>query len=77
MSSNEQRAIARRRQSFYAFVIKVLRVLHPDKPLARAPYQEAMCFRLQEVAEERERHLLITVPPRHLKSVCTSVALVA
>ncbi len=77
MSSNEQRAIALRRQSFYAFVIEVFRVLHPGKPLAKAPYLEAMCFQLQEVAEERKRHLLITVPPRHLKSVCTSVALVA
>lgn len=77
MSSDQQRADALRRQNVYAFVSEVFRVLQPGKPLSNAPYLEAMCFALQEVAEGRERRLLVTVPPRHLKSVCTSVALPA
>lgn len=77
MSSIEQRAMALRRSNFYAFMQSAFGVLHPDKALVRAPYLEAMCFALQEVADGRDQRLLVTVPPRHLKSECASVALAA
>ncbi len=32
-----------------------------------------MCFALQEVAEGRNTRLIISVAPRHLKSICASV----
>src|SRR5262249_25960368 len=38
---------------------------------------EAICWHLQQVAEGRIRRLLITMPPRYLKSVCTSVGFAA
>ncbi len=77
MSSEQQRADALRRSNFYFFVIEAFRILHPRTALSKEPYLEAMCLQLQEVAEGSMQRLLVTIPPRHLKSVCTSVALVA
>jgi predicted phage terminase large subunit-like protein len=77
MSSDQQRADALRRGNFYFFVIAAFEILHPGVSLAKEPYLQAMCWQLQEVAEGRKTRLLVTVPPRHLKSVCASVALVA
>lgn len=77
MSTERARAEALRRQNFYFFLAEVFRILHPGRELSKAPYLEAMCFRLQEVGEGRDQRLLITVPPRYLKSVCASVALPA
>jgi hypothetical protein len=36
-----------------------------------------MCHNLSKVARGDVRRLIITIPPRHLKSICTSVALPA
>jgi hypothetical protein len=36
-----------------------------------------MCYRLSEVLRGKFRRLIITVPPRSLKSICASVALPA
>ena len=38
---------------------------------------EAMAYELSEVMRGRTRRLIITVPPRSLKSICASVALPA
>ncbi len=38
---------------------------------------EAMAHELSEVMKGRKRRLIITVPPRSLKSICASVALPA
>jgi predicted phage terminase large subunit-like protein len=65
------------RRNLYLFVRRVFAHLEPGEPFLEAPYVEAMCFALQEVAERRERRLLITVPPRYLKTICASVALPA
>src|ERR1051326_3044155 len=65
------------RQFLYAFLRRVFAHLHPGEPFLEAPHVEAMCFALQEVAEGRENRLLITLPPRHLKTICASVALPA
>jgi hypothetical protein len=74
MSSEQQRADALRRSNFYIFVIEAFQVLHPGAALSKEPYLEAMCWQLQEVAEGRKQRLLVTVPPRHLKSVCVTRA---
>lgn len=42
-----------------------------------APYLSLVCAKLMAVAEGQIRHLIITMPPRHLKSFCVSVALPA
>ena len=61
------------RQNLYLFLIGAFEVLHPGKRLALAPYLEAMCFALQEVVNGRSPRLMISIAPRHLKSVCGSV----
>ena len=67
-----------RRSDFSAFIMKVFETLHPGAPpLHRAWYIHAMCHALEEANNGQQRRLVITVPPRHLKSITTSVALVA
>ncbi len=65
------------REHLYPFVRKAFETLHPDEPFIPAKHVEAMCWQLQQVAEGRIRRLLITVPPRYLKSICTSVGFAA
>jgi predicted phage terminase large subunit-like protein len=69
---------ALRRQQFEYFLTKAFETLHPgDQPLDLAWYLKAICHSLAEIQEGKERRLVITVPPRHLKSVTASVAFVA
>jgi hypothetical protein len=63
--------------NLYFFVWKAFGTLHPGQAFIPARHVEAMCYALQRVAESHCRRLLITVPPRHLKSICTAVGLVA
>lgn len=62
------------RRHFEVFLELVFRHLDPSATLSRGWYLSAMAKRLEDVAEGSCRRLLITVPPRHLKSVTTSVA---
>lgn len=62
------------RREFEVFLELVFRHLNPDTPLSRGWYLSAMCQALAEVAQGHERRLQITVPPRHLKSIMTTVA---
>jgi predicted phage terminase large subunit-like protein len=69
-------AILRRELSL--FLMKVFETLHPgEPPLALAWYVKAICHALTEARAGRKRRLVITVPPRHLKSITATVAFVA
>jgi len=69
---------AARRSQFPLFLMKVFETLHPsDPPVKLAWYLKAICHALVEAGSGHSRRLVITVPPRHLKSVTASVALVA
>jgi len=69
---------AARRQRFILFLMKAFETLHPgDPPLKLVWYLQALCYSLTEVHAGSERRLVVTVPPRHLKSVTASVAFVA
>lgn len=69
---------AARRTHFSLFLMKVFETLHPGEPPLRLPwYLHSMCYALTEVRAGRKRRLVITVPPRHLKSITASVAFVA
>ena len=48
-----------------------------DERLARAQYLQAMCYALQRVATGDCQRLMISIAPRHLKSICGSVLLPA
>ena len=78
MKLNPVMMSAARRQHFPLFLMKAFETLHPgDRPLELAWYLHAICHALGEVRAGNERRLVITVPPRHLKSVTASVAFVA
>jgi predicted phage terminase large subunit-like protein len=74
--SQRQVADALARQSFFAFTWRVFQTLHPDPADAFIPnwHVEAICHGLDEVRTGATRRLVITVPPRHLKSIATAVA---
>jgi hypothetical protein len=42
-----------------------------------APYLELIAAHLEQVAHGKIKRLIITMPPRYLKSICVSVALPA
>ncbi len=65
-------ALARR--DFSVFLDLVFPTLNPGTPLARGWYLSAMVRALEDIADGSNRRLQITVPPRHLKSVMTTVA---
>ena len=79
MNPIELRALAAaRRQHLPVFLMKAFETLHPgENPLECAWYIQAMCHALEQVERGEDRRLVITVPPRHLKSVTASVAFVA
>ena len=65
------------REDFYYFVRKVFNELHSNTAFIDAWHVRAICYALTQVMQGEYKRLLITVPPRHLKSICTSVALPA
>ncbi|AWC21248.1 Transposase [Aminobacter sp. MSH1] len=66
------------RDDFFLFVWKVFNQLNGERE-AFVPnwHVQGMCYQLSRVADGDLSRLLITVPPRHLKTICTSVALTA
>lgn len=67
------------RTEFLAFAIKSFELLNSpeSRPFLMNWHVEAMCHALQEVATGRNDRLIMEVPPRHGKSLFTSVALPA
>ncbi|MBY0569442.1 MAG: phage terminase large subunit [Hyphomonadaceae bacterium] len=65
------------RHDLTSFTAKTFELLHPGTALEPAWHVEAMTHALGEVYEARTRRLLITVPPRHLKTICSSVSFCA
>lgn len=62
------------RREFEVFVGFVFRHLNPNTPLSQGWYLKAMSHALMQVAKGENLRLQITVPPRHLKSIMTTVA---
>lgn len=78
MRLNPKVLSAARRQHFPAFLMKCFETLHAgDPPLQLGWYLHATCHALMQVHRGEERRLVVTVPPRHLKSITASVAFVA
>ena len=65
------------RNDFYAFVQAAFPIVAGGSSLQRNWHLEAMTAALSNVINGRSRRLIITVPPRSLKSICSSVALPA
>jgi len=62
---------------FRSFVQYVFGVLRPGIEFRPNWHIDAMTYKLSQVATGEVKRLIITVPPRNLKSICASVALPA
>ncbi len=62
------------RKDFMSFVEKVFQTLNPTQTFVPSWYLEAIAWHLEQCRLGHITRLLITVPPRHLKSVSASVA---
>jgi predicted phage terminase large subunit-like protein len=62
---------------FRSFVDYVFRLLRPTTPFKPNWHIDAMAHKVSQVASGEVKRLIITVPPRHLKSIIASVALPA
>ena len=65
------------RADFMCFVELTFGVLHPGKNLIYADYLQLMANILMRVEEGQYRRVLVNLPPRHMKSMMTSVLYVA
>jgi predicted phage terminase large subunit-like protein len=65
------------RSDLLAFVRKAFGTVSPGDVFLRNWHLEAMCHELAKVARRETKRLVITIPPRYLKSICASVALPA
>ena len=65
------------RTDFRAFVEYVFGLLRPGDPFKPNWHIDAMAHKVSQVASGEVKRLIITVPPRHLKSIIASVALPA
>ena len=65
------------RNDFYSFVQAAFPIVASQQELLRNWHVEAMTYALARVLCGEIRRLIITVPPRSLKSICASVALPA
>ena len=65
------------RNDMASFVRAAFAELCPGVELVWDPYLDLICARLQALAKGEITNLIITMPPRHLKSICASVALPA
>ena len=62
------------RDDFYSFVQASLPIVSPGASFSPNWHIEAMTFALSRVLNGEIKRLAITVPPRNLKSICSSVA---
>jgi predicted phage terminase large subunit-like protein len=74
MTGLERIADAILREDFYSFVQAAFPIVVPGQSFAPSWHVEAITHALTQVFAGETRRLLITVPPRHLKSLCASVA---
>lgn len=76
MTSQAIKARAAQKAVFYFFLRRVFQELH-GRDMPPAEYLEAMAVKLQRAAKKDGGRLLVTLPPRHLKSIAAAVALPA
>lgn len=77
MTDNRRQFKILLRHNLYAFIRKVFQGVNPGAEFLDNWHVETLAWQLQKVAEGEINRLIITVPPRHLKSICASVALPA
>ena len=66
-------AAACRRDNLLLFAQTAFEALNPGQKLVMAEYLETLCYYLQDVENGRNSRLLVTIPPRYLKSIMAAV----
>jgi len=74
---SEAELIALIHSDFSLFVQQMHAATTSGERLIWHDYLDLICSRLEDVAHGRRQNLIITMPPRHLKSFCVSVCLPA
>lgn len=78
MTAQHDILAAAQRAHLYIFVMKVFEQLHPGgRQMVPEWYLEAICYRLEKLEAAGYGRLVISLAPRHLKSIITSVAFAA
>nr|WP_281721809.1 phage terminase large subunit [Nitrosomonas nitrosa] len=74
--STDVRTVVREatREDLVAFIERSFRLLLPKQAYHRNWHIEAIAWHLRECHERRIKRLIISMPPRNLKSICASVA---
>jgi predicted phage terminase large subunit-like protein len=65
------------RADLYSFVQRIFPIISPGSPFVPNWHVEAIAYALTRVMLGEIKRLIITVPPRSLKSICASVAFAA
>ena len=65
--------MAAARSDLLAFIQICFHILSPSKPLLMNWHIKAIAHQLEQVRLGRQKRIIISVPPRHLKSIITSV----
>ena len=65
------------RQDFYAFIQKSFETVNQERDFLPNWHIEAIAWHLDQCVRGDIKRLIIAMPPRHLKSLCASVALPA
>lgn len=65
------------RLDFGTFVAKAFRTIRPDRQYLHNWHIDAIVYELLRVYRKQNRRIVVTQPPRSLKSICISVAFVA
>ena len=74
MNADPQVVAAILRSDLYSFVQAIFPLVSPGDPFAGNWHIEAIAYQLSRVLKGEVKRLIITVPPRSLKSICASVA---
>ena len=65
------------RDDLTSFIHQCFLTVVPGVPYMHSWHIEALAYHLEQATDGRIKRLLITIPPRYLKSISASVALVA
>src|SRR6266568_453037 len=74
MNADPRLVAAILRSDLYSFVRVILPIVSPGHAFAYNWHIEAIAYALTRVLKGEVKRLMITVPPRSLKSICASVA---
>src|SRR5437016_1163629 len=75
LTQAEYRALLR--QDFCAFIQRCFHELNPQAQFLWNWHIEVLAAKLEACRQGKIRRLIINIPPRHLKSLCASIALPA